>query len=99
FVLSWSLLEAMASGCLIIGSDTAPVREVIQHRHNGLLVDFFDSGKMAEAVLTALDSPEQGRGIRARAQSSASKYGLDVGVGRYLDVLVGSLNCWTTASG
>jgi glycosyltransferase involved in cell wall biosynthesis len=87
FVLSWSLLEAMASGCLIIGSDTAPLREVIQHGHNGLLVDFFDSGKIAETVLASLDSPEQGRGIRARAQNSASAYGLDVGVQRYFELL------------
>lgn len=70
FVLSWSLLEAMATGCLVVASDTAPVREVIEDGVNGLWVDFFDSTALAERIEAALDDRERAAGLRQQARET-----------------------------
>jgi glycosyltransferase involved in cell wall biosynthesis len=70
FVLSWSMLEAMASGCLVLGSRTAPVLEVIEHGHNGLLVDFFDAAALADQLVEVLDHPERYAALRSTARAS-----------------------------
>ncbi|HET8728838.1 MAG TPA: glycosyltransferase [Alphaproteobacteria bacterium] len=68
FVLSWSLLEAMACGCLVVAADTAPVREVVTDGSNGLLVDFRDPAALAELISQALDRPGRGRDLRDAAR-------------------------------
>ena len=67
FVLSWSLLEAMAAECTIIASDTAPLREVMQDGETGLLFDFFDKDALVEKLCLALEDPD----LRARLGANA----------------------------
>ncbi|MGV3573130.1 MAG: glycosyltransferase [Ramlibacter sp.] len=68
FVLSWSALEAMAAGCLIVGSRTPPVEEVIEDGVSGVLVDFFDGDALAARVAQVLADPAAYRGLRERAR-------------------------------
>jgi glycosyltransferase involved in cell wall biosynthesis len=70
FVLSWSMLEAMSAGCLVIGSATPPVEEVIRDGENGLLVDFFSPTGIAEAIDRVLSSPDRMADIRRRARET-----------------------------
>jgi glycosyltransferase involved in cell wall biosynthesis len=74
FVLSWSLIEAMACGCLIIGSDTPPVLEVLQHGVNALTVDFFGYKAIANRIESALDEPEAMQALRRAARRTAVEH-------------------------
>ena len=69
FVLSWSLLEAMSAGCLVIGSDTAPVRDVVDGT-NGILVPFFDVDELADRTIDALANPRRFQALRTKARKS-----------------------------
>lgn len=73
FVLSWSLLEAMACGCAIVASDTAPVREAISEGETGRLVNFFSVSALTARIEELLDDPVQRArlGAAARAQAVA----------------------------
>jgi len=73
FVLSWSLLEAMSCECLIVGSNTDPVKEVIKDKSNGLLVDFFDTNKIADKVSDTLQNPEKYSNMRKGARNLIKK--------------------------
>lgn len=70
FVLSWSMLEAMSTGCLLVASDTPPVREFIQDGENGVLVDFFSPEKIAARLEEALEDRINTKALREKARQT-----------------------------
>lgn len=70
FVLSWSLLESMATGCLIVASHTAPVRELIEDGRNGLLVDFGSPQQLADRAEEAIARRAEMAELRANARAT-----------------------------
>ena len=70
FVLSWSFMEAMAAGCLVVGSSTPSVTEVLRDGVNGLLVDFFDTSGIANKVDAVLEHPDRMQKLRDKARQT-----------------------------
>ncbi|MCW3473793.1 glycosyltransferase family 4 protein [Limobrevibacterium gyesilva] len=88
FVLSWSMIEAMAAGCLVIGSATPPVQEVIEDGRNGWLVDFFAPGAIAERVADALANGRAATKLREAARATVlARYALAVCLPRQIAVM------------
>jgi len=73
FVASWSLREALAAGCVVIGSDTPTVGEFVTHEQNGLLVPFLDPKGLADTVLRVLEDASLARRLREGARRYAVK--------------------------
>jgi glycosyltransferase involved in cell wall biosynthesis len=78
FVLSWSMMDAMSCGAVVLGSDTSPVREMIRDGENGLLADFFSPDEFADKACQVLADPDAFRPLgRAAEQMIVERYSLD----------------------
>jgi glycosyltransferase involved in cell wall biosynthesis len=98
FILSWSLLEAMAGGCLILGSDTAPVREVLSHGNNALLTSALQPDVMALDLLNTLRTRAHLRPLRLAARRTVQGYGFAQGVAAYKRLMQAAENPWLPVS-
>lgn len=88
FVLSWSLLNALACECTVLGSNVGPVREVITHGQTGLLGDFFDVAGLAEQALHVLRMPSRYRDLgRAGRALIEREYSLEQTVPQLLALI------------
>ncbi|HEX5264841.1 MAG TPA: glycosyltransferase, partial [Phenylobacterium sp.] len=88
FVLSWSLIEAMASGCYVVGSDTPPLHDAIEHGVNGRLLPFFDVAALSETLIEACRNPQASAPLRAAARATAvAKFASRDGRAAWFDLL------------
>ncbi len=74
FVLSWSFIEAMACGCVIIASDTQPVMDVLEPNINGIAVNFFDHEQIADQVEAVFNHPQRKRQLGQAARKKIKHY-------------------------
>lgn len=73
FVASWSLREAMAMGCALVGSATAPVEEFIKDGETGLLAPFTEPERIADAILELLTNKPLAKRLRAAVRQEAER--------------------------
>ncbi len=79
FVLSWSMLEAMATGCVVVASNTPPVLEVIEDGYNGITCDFFSPEDVVAKIIHVLEAPDKMIDIRKAARRTViQRYALDI---------------------
>jgi glycosyltransferase involved in cell wall biosynthesis len=87
FVLSWSMMDAMSCGAVVLGSDTAPVREMIRDGENGLLANLFDVEQIADKAVAALRDPAAFRPLgRAAEKLIAGRYSVEAVLPRMIEV-------------
>ncbi|HEY1683706.1 MAG TPA: glycosyltransferase, partial [Tepidisphaeraceae bacterium] len=93
FVLSWSMMNAMSCGAVVLASDTPPVREMITPDENGLLANFFSPEEFAEQAVKVLRDPGQYRQLGDAAERMIEeKYSLEAVMPQMISMYEEALN-------
>ena len=69
FILSWSMLQAMSTGCCLVASAVQPVEEVVEDGVNGLLADISSPDNIVSRIEEALSD----KSLRERLGAQARK--------------------------
>jgi len=71
-------MDAMSCGAVVLGSDTAPVREMIRDGENGLLCNLFDVEAIASRAIDVLKDPAAFRPLgRAAERLIVERYSVE----------------------
>ncbi|NLZ39322.1 MAG: glycosyltransferase family 4 protein [Firmicutes bacterium] len=71
-----AVLEAMAAGCPVVASSVGGLREIIQHKRNGLLVPPGDAKSLASAIQTLLLQPRLAARLAAQGKLDVARFSL-----------------------
>lgn len=83
-----ALIEAMAAGCAVVGTDVVGVQDVIEHGRNGLRVAHEDPAALADALHQLLTQPQEAQRMALQARQDAlEQYTLQVMTQRYESLL------------
>ena len=89
-VLSWSMLQAMSTGCCLVASAVPPVEEVVQDGVNGLLTDGASPKRIADRIEEALsDAALRARLGRSARETILERYRLETCLRKQMELLCG----------
>ena len=79
-------LEAMASGCITIGTEGEGIADLIENDRNGFLVPPEEPDAIAGVVEWCLTHPEEAAAIAERGQSSARTLTWETNAKKYIEL-------------
>lgn len=82
-----TILEAMASGCAVVSTDTYGVRDVVEDGKTGVLVEPGNEEQLARALIDRLADPAGTVAFGTQAQEVAAAYDIEGMVERELEIV------------
>lgn len=87
-----SNLEAMASGCAVVSTDTWGVKDYLQNRENGLVTPPKDSDSIGKALKQVLQHESLHERLAKRGRDTAEGYSISESIDREIHCLESILN-------